>query len=91
MKKWRCRVCQYVHRGDAPPEKCPVCGAGAEAFELIEDEDAPSGAAAGGGGTAAATDELKTLEEARDRARDNSCPSAYQQRFAASISRFLSG
>ncbi len=32
MKKWRCSVCGYVHEGDAPPEKCPQCGARAEKF-----------------------------------------------------------
>ena len=25
MKKWVCPVCGYVHEGDTPPEKCPVC------------------------------------------------------------------
>ncbi len=35
MKQWRCTVCGYIHVGDAPPEKCPVCGAGSEYFELI--------------------------------------------------------
>ena len=32
MKKWVCSVCGYVHEGDAPPEKCPQCGAPAEKF-----------------------------------------------------------
>lgn len=27
MKKWQCTVCGYIHTGDEPPEKCPVCGA----------------------------------------------------------------
>ncbi|MBN2530464.1 MAG: hypothetical protein JXR76_29020 [Deltaproteobacteria bacterium] len=31
--KWVCMVCNYVHEGDAPPDACPVCGAGASAFE----------------------------------------------------------
>jgi flavin reductase (DIM6/NTAB) family NADH-FMN oxidoreductase RutF len=35
LKQWRCKVCGYIHVGDAPPEKCPVCGAGPEYFELI--------------------------------------------------------
>ena len=34
MKKWVCSVCGYVHEGDAPPEKCPQCGAPAEKFNL---------------------------------------------------------
>lgn len=25
MKKFRCKVCGYIHYGDEPPEKCPVC------------------------------------------------------------------
>ena len=32
MTKWVCSVCGYVHEGDAAPEKCPVCGVGAEKF-----------------------------------------------------------
>lgn len=30
---WLCTVCGYVHEGNEPPEVCPVCGAGADAFE----------------------------------------------------------
>ncbi len=30
---WVCSVCGYVHRGAAPPEACPVCGAAASDFE----------------------------------------------------------
>ena len=30
---WRCTVCGYVHRGDEPPDCCPVCGSPTEAFE----------------------------------------------------------
>lgn len=35
MKKWRCRVCGYVHVGERPPEVCPVCGAPASEFDEI--------------------------------------------------------
>lgn len=35
MKKWKCIICSYVHEGDNPPEKCPLCGVGPESFELI--------------------------------------------------------
>jgi rubredoxin len=38
MKKWRCTVCGYIHVGDEPPEKCPVCGAGKNFFEEIIEE-----------------------------------------------------
>ncbi len=37
-KRWRCTVCGYIHRGETPPDICPVCGVGAEKFELLEDE-----------------------------------------------------
>jgi rubrerythrin len=32
MKKYVCSICGYVHEGDAPPEKCPQCGAAASKF-----------------------------------------------------------
>ncbi|MGF7185660.1 flavin reductase (DIM6/NTAB) family NADH-FMN oxidoreductase RutF [Desulfitispora alkaliphila] len=35
-KKWRCVVCGYVHTGPTPPDECPICKAGPEAFELID-------------------------------------------------------
>lgn len=38
MKKWVCSVCGYVHEGDTPPEKCPVCKQPAEKFNLVEEE-----------------------------------------------------
>ena len=43
-KAWRCSVCGYIHRGDAPPEECPVCGAPASDFEGYT-EPGPPGAA----------------------------------------------
>lgn len=33
MKKFVCSVCGYVHEGDSAPEKCPVCGVGADKFK----------------------------------------------------------
>lgn len=36
LKKWRCTVCDYIHTGDEPPERCPVCGKPREAFVLLE-------------------------------------------------------
>ena len=38
MKKWVCPVCGYVHEGDTPPEKCPVCGVPGDKFKLQESE-----------------------------------------------------
>ena len=32
MKKFVCTVCGYIHEGDAAPESCPQCGAGADKF-----------------------------------------------------------
>ena len=38
MKKFVCVVCGYVHEGDAPPAKCPVCKAPASKF-VLQDAD----------------------------------------------------
>ncbi|ABR33594.1 MULTISPECIES: NADH peroxidase [Clostridium] len=32
MKKFVCTVCGYIYEGETAPEKCPVCGVGAEKF-----------------------------------------------------------
>ena len=34
--KWICKVCGFIYEGEQPPEICPVCKAGREAFELME-------------------------------------------------------
>ena len=39
MKKWRCRICGYIHEGENPPYRCPLCGAPREMFELIDPEE----------------------------------------------------
>lgn len=38
MKKWQCRVCGYIHAGNEPPEKCPVCQADASEFYEVSPE-----------------------------------------------------
>ncbi len=41
-KKWKCKVCGYIHIGNTPPANCPVCNAAAEMFEevlLAKEED----------------------------------------------------
>ena len=38
MKKYVCSVCGYVHEGDAPPEKCPLCKAPASKFIAQSDD-----------------------------------------------------
>jgi nitrite reductase (NADH) large subunit len=35
-KIWKCDVCGYIHRGDAPPDSCPVCGAATDLFSLFK-------------------------------------------------------
>jgi rubrerythrin/NAD-dependent dihydropyrimidine dehydrogenase PreA subunit len=40
MAKWKCTVCGYIHEGDTPPEKCPVCKQPAEKFVKIEEAPA---------------------------------------------------
>jgi rubredoxin/uncharacterized membrane protein len=42
MKQWRCTVCGYIHKGDTPPEKCPVCNADGSLFEEIIKTQEPS-------------------------------------------------
>lgn len=37
-KQWKCTVCGYVHKGEEPPETCPLCGAPRSAFELLEED-----------------------------------------------------
>ena len=39
MTKWICSVCGYVHEGEQPPEKCPLCGVGPEKFTKQEATD----------------------------------------------------
>ena len=38
MKKWVCPVCGYVHEGDQPPEKCPLCGVAGSKFKEMAAE-----------------------------------------------------
>ncbi len=33
IKRWKCKVCGYIHEGNSPPDICPVCGAPKEDFE----------------------------------------------------------
>ncbi len=42
MKRWECTVCGYIHEGDEPPQKCPVCGADKSMFVLLgPEQEAP--------------------------------------------------
>lgn len=38
VNKWRCTVCDYVHEGPEPPDVCPVCSAGRDAFKAVKEE-----------------------------------------------------
>lgn len=44
---WVCLVCGYVHRGNTPPEACPVCGASASDFERQADSPSVSASVSG--------------------------------------------
>lgn len=43
--EWRCTLCGYIHRGDAPPDSCPLCGAPAGEFEPSAPDPSPTPAA----------------------------------------------
>ena len=43
MAKWICTVCGYVHEGNEPPQKCPVCKQPAEKFKKLEEKNPYSG------------------------------------------------
>jgi uncharacterized membrane protein len=42
MKKWKCTVCGYIHTGEEPPDKCPVCGAPKSKFIDVTEPEAPA-------------------------------------------------
>lgn len=51
MRKWECSVCGYIHKGDDPPEKCPVCEAPKKMFkEVVEAAEGETGGVAAGEG-----------------------------------------
>jgi outer membrane protein TolC/rubredoxin len=37
LKKWKCLECGYIHTGPEPPETCPICGVGRDAFVEVTD------------------------------------------------------
>jgi hypothetical protein len=41
MKRWRCRICGYIHVGDEPPERCRYCAALRDQFFLMKPTEAP--------------------------------------------------
>lgn len=36
MRRWKCKVCGYIHEGAEPPEKCPICMADRIQFAEID-------------------------------------------------------
>lgn len=44
QKTFVCTICGYEHKGDAPPENCPVCGQPATAFKekVVDKVEAPA-------------------------------------------------
>lgn len=38
MMIFRCTVCGYLHEGEEPPERCPICGAPKEKFVRVSEE-----------------------------------------------------
>jgi acyl-CoA dehydrogenase len=39
---WRCRMCGYVHLGDAPPDACPYCFFPQKAFKACHADEKPA-------------------------------------------------
>ena len=39
MAKYVCKVCGYIHEGDAAPARCPQCGVPADKFSKIEEKN----------------------------------------------------
>jgi rubrerythrin len=37
MTRWKCMVCGYIHNGEEPPEKCPICKAPKSRFKKLDD------------------------------------------------------
>ena len=46
-ERWCCRVCGYIHLGEALPDCCPVCGAQADLFEPSATMPNPAGSVPG--------------------------------------------
>ena len=39
MKRFSCTGCGYAHKGDAPPDFCPICGAPESGFIEAKTEE----------------------------------------------------
>jgi len=49
-RRWKCLVCGYIHEGNEPPARCPVCNAPREEFVEVDAEGNEISAAAGDAG-----------------------------------------
>ena len=38
MKAYVCKICGYIHMGEEAPNRCPMCGASKEKFEIKEEK-----------------------------------------------------
>lgn len=97
-KVWRCTVCGYIHRGDAPPDECPVCGALARDFELIEDTAPVQSKGTGGSRivvAGAGIAGLSAAEAARETAPDAEivllCAETDPPYYRLNLTRYLAG
>ena len=36
MRRWKCKICEHIHTGAEPPNKCPICMAGRNQFVEID-------------------------------------------------------
>ncbi len=39
MKKFKCKVCGYIHEGDEAPAQCPQCKVSSDKFEEVTEEN----------------------------------------------------
>jgi uncharacterized membrane protein len=62
MKKWRCKVCGYVHEGPEPPDECPVCGADKSEFEEVIEPSSGIGDGLPGHGETSSVSETSSPE-----------------------------
>lgn len=67
MRKWQCSVCGYIHNGNEPPEKCPVCNADRSKFMEITDKEEPKEAQK-------SAESLAAREKKQDHPKDKSEP-----------------
>ena len=70
MKKWKCLICKYLHEGDAPPDKCPVCKAPASKFVEAEPAFSEADARAGESRTQTSAPPLPRESKIRDGVAD---------------------